>query len=154
MSDKNGRRETLNKSRGFSLIEVLISVVILALAAGPLFTLFTSSKKVSYDLRLYTLGLTMAHNVLDEMLAMPPSEITESVYDNYDKKNLGGLLSSFEYPPEYQELVIRAEATPVPNMALAKVVQVRVCWRNGADGRTQDITLEGLCIDRRVRLYR
>jgi len=61
-----------DKARGFSLIEVLAAVAILALVALPLLGMFTAAMQSGHAAQLHTLATLHAQHLMEETIAAWP----------------------------------------------------------------------------------
>lgn len=62
-----------DKARGFSLIEVLAAVAILALVALPLLGMFTAAMQAGHSAQLSTLATLHAQQLMEETIAAGPT---------------------------------------------------------------------------------
>jgi len=71
-------KKKCGNQKGFSLVEVLLAIVILALVATPILQLFTTSMKISKDSR-ELMGATDVAQATMEVLTSKPMEGTEGL---------------------------------------------------------------------------
>lgn len=70
-------RRQLNDNRGFSLVELLIAVVILAIIAIPLMRLFVSSTRINVKSRTTLRATTVAQDIMEGLKAYNIEELKE-----------------------------------------------------------------------------
>jgi len=75
------RSRAMQKSRGFSLIEVLVALAIMGIAIVMLMQLFSNSLRQTKRSADYTLGLIHARSLMDEAYALPSLEDVEGTFD-------------------------------------------------------------------------
>lgn len=74
-------RRKLNKDAGFSLLELLIAVVILAIIVIPLLNLFLSSNKLNIKSRQTLRATTAAQDIMEGLKAYNITEVKEQFHD-------------------------------------------------------------------------
>ena len=74
-------RRKLNKDAGFSLVELLIAVVILAIIVIPLMNLFVSSNRINIKSRKTLRATTAAQDIMEGLKAYNIKEIKEQFAD-------------------------------------------------------------------------
>ena len=74
-------RRKLNKDAGFSLVELLIAVVILAIIVIPLMNLFVSSNRINIKSRKTLRATTVAQDIMEGLKAYNIKEIKEQFAD-------------------------------------------------------------------------
>lgn len=74
---KGAERRKLNKNAGFSLVELLIAVVILAIIVIPLLNLFLSSHKLNIRSRQTLRATTVAQDIMEGLKAYDIEELKE-----------------------------------------------------------------------------
>lgn len=127
----------MNNERGFTLLEVLVATVIMAIAiAGTLAALSGSTRNAS-RLTDYDRASILAHRKMDELMLQ-------------DKVIHGALLQGLFAPGETngepagwraQVTPFEGPANPPPGTRIVERVELEVWWRNGA--RENKIQLEG-----------
>lgn len=80
MTKKADRRQ-LNKNAGFSLVELLIAVVILAIIVIPLMNLFVSSNRINIKSRKTLRATTAAQDIMEGLKAYDMEEIKAQFKD-------------------------------------------------------------------------
>ncbi|MFN3985321.1 MAG: prepilin-type N-terminal cleavage/methylation domain-containing protein [Rhodocyclaceae bacterium] len=127
-SGRSGRRPT--SVAGFSLLEVLVAVSIMALALGSLYQLSTSSTRNAAHLERHAYAVVMAQSLLATLDQVPPTGIRRS---GETEDGFAWRLSSRAADPRGK----RTESVP---MWPFHVVTVEVSWRNL--GRQHEVVLE------------
>ena len=74
-------RRKLNKDAGFSLVELLIAVIILAIIVIPLMNLFVSSNRINIKSRKTLRATTVAQDIMEGLKAYNIKEIKEQFAD-------------------------------------------------------------------------
>lgn len=83
---ENLKIKTYDKDKGFSLIEVLVAMVILAIVTLPILSTFASAAKVNSNARKQENANAVAQKIIEEFKALPISKLADNnkdVQDNY-----------------------------------------------------------------------
>ncbi len=121
--------------RGFTLLEVLVATVILAVAIGGLMSALSGSMRVAGRLTDYDRAAMLAKRKMEEVLAdkrIPRNTLLQGAYDpsqtNGSPSGWRLRIAPFEMPPN-----------PSPGIPIVDRIQVQVWWRNGESERTFDV---------------
>ena len=77
-----------NDNKGFTLVEVIIAVVILGIAFGPLLSNFMQSARINNKSRAELAATTMAQNIMEGMSAYKADDLLKA-FETYDSSNIG-----------------------------------------------------------------
>ena len=122
---------------GFTLLEVLVATVILAVAISGLMSALSGSLRVAGRLTDYDRAAMLARRKMEEIIAdkrAPRFVMLEGAYDpaqtNGSPSGWKARISPFEMPPN-----------PTPGVPIVDRIEVQVWWMNGDAPRT--FTVEG-----------
>jgi len=99
----------IKKTQGFTLIELIITMIVISVAMTGVMSLTYESAKNSAGPIIYTQSVTLASGVMDELLAVPKSSISTGV-----------TARTFTALPNYSGLVV------VSNSALSGVALLNI----------------------------
>ena len=120
-------------SRGFTLIETLVAISILAISLVVLMQLFSGGLKSSRLSDEYTLGIFHAREKMDEILLA--GELTEGIID-------GEFDDGFRWKAEAVQVDIKKEAKDVNLPLRAFSIKVAVMWDAG--GREKQFAVSAI----------
>lgn len=110
---KEVRNGTSYKNGGFTLVEVIIAVIIMAIAAIPLLHAFSTSANTSSKALVKMRATNAAENIMEDIKGMSVEEVVakygqasdpQVIAPNYDGKNIGGIGGSTPYITRKDEL--------------------------------------------------
>jgi general secretion pathway protein I len=120
---------------GFTLLEVLVATVILAVAIAGLMSALSGSMRVAGRLTDYDRAAMLAKRKMEEIIAdkrMPRNVLLQGAYDatqtNGAPSGWRVRIAPFEVPPN-----------PAPGNPIVDRIHVQVWWMNGEAERTFDV---------------
>ena len=123
------------RQSGFTLLEVLVATVILAVAISGLMSALSGSMRVAGRLTEYDRAAMLAKRKMEEVLAdkrLPRNVLLQGAYDSTQTNGASSgwrvHIAAFETPP-----------TPAPGNVIVDRIQVQVWWMNGDTQRTFDV---------------
>ncbi|MFC1540482.1 prepilin-type N-terminal cleavage/methylation domain-containing protein [Candidatus Margulisiibacteriota bacterium] len=126
------------RSRGFTLVEVIISVVVLGIVMYSLVTIFISSGFKGVNVERYTIGQTLAENKLEEAMVQDYGDVSDEAETAF-----GGDLSGYTY--EIAMAYVSGEALDTPVGTDQGYKRVRVSIRHAQ--LTSPVILESIKAD-------
>jgi general secretion pathway protein I len=124
-----------HEQSGFTLLEVLVATVILAVAVAGLMSALSGSMRVAGRLTDYDRAAMLAKRKMEEVIAdkrMPRNVLLQGSYDatqtNGAPSGWRVSIAPFEVPPN-----------PAPGNPIVDRVHVQVWWMNGQSERTFDV---------------
>ena len=121
--------------RGFTLLEVLVATVIMAIAVSGVMSSLSGSMRVAGKLTDYDRAAMLARRKMDEILVDKRVQryvMFEGLYDpaetNGAPSGWRARIAPFEMPPN-----------PTPGISIVDRIQVQVWWTSGETQRTFDI---------------
>lgn len=139
-TDHPGRAARRLRS-GFTLIEALIALVLLSIAAASLMTLQARLRIAADEARHHDQALHLARNELERWRGQPDAPAPALSWEGPDLvfSIAGGAALAADAPTSPGASASEAGATPLP----LRPVQLRVQWTDRA-GHAQTVTLESL----------
>jgi general secretion pathway protein I len=132
---KNNADRTIDKQSGFTLLEVLVATVILAVAIAGLMSALTTSLRTAARVTDYDRAAMLARRKMDEITAdkrLPRNVLFEGAYNpaetNGSPSGWRARISPFEFPPN-----------PTPGVPVVDRMDVEVWWMDGATRRTFNV---------------
>ncbi|MBI2944158.1 MAG: prepilin-type N-terminal cleavage/methylation domain-containing protein [Candidatus Wallbacteria bacterium] len=142
--------------RGFSLLEIMVTVVVLSVALIPLFDFFGSAPKRAQLTMHRALALTLASQLLERYRALPYSSLKETFGQGEEKSKealaADPIVRWEAMPPDTRQLVetyhyerdvVFEDVPGEPGLGLLKVY---VRWKLG-DVPPREITLARVVVD-------
>ena len=130
---------TINKQDGFSLLEVLIALVILAIGLLAVAQMQITAIKGNAFGSGMTSASSLAANTLERLMALPYDDVQLTTYGNWLPDNITGVeggVNNAGYVREYQ-----VEDNTPPRLGIQmKQITVRVVWTD-SNGRPRNVTM-------------
>jgi general secretion pathway protein I len=130
------RRRAAKNSRGFTLLEMIVATLIMAIAVVGLLNGISGATRNASRVRDYNRVVQLARLRMNDLLLDPSLPVNGTLGDRFNPAITGGLEAgwqarafNFEMPP-----------TPTPGQAVLDRIELQVWWMSGADRRT--FTLE------------
>ncbi len=125
--------------RGFTLLEVLVATMIMAISVGALMSAISTAMHNAARLTERDRALILARQKMDELLIAKELPKDRMVEGRWDPALTGGVPSGWQSQMTYFEMP--AGATPAPGMPVLQRLRLEVWWGEGDARRT--FTLEG-----------
>ena len=135
MKRSHRRKQRKREQRGFTLLEVLVATVILAVAIAGLMSALSGSLRVVARLTDYDRAAMLARRKMDELSverSLPRYTVLQGTYDatqtNGAASGWRARIAPFEVPPN-----------PLPGTPIVDRIEVEVWWTSGETQRSFNI---------------
>lgn len=122
---------------GFTLLEVLVASVIMAVAIAGLLSNLTTSLRNASRLTEYDRAALLARHKMDELLLLPPLPNQQTLEGRFDFTQSGGVESGWKA----RAGVFEAAPGAGPGAEILERVELQIWWKQGEKVRT--FPLEG-----------
>ena len=122
---------------GFTLLEVLVASVIMAIAITGLLSNLTLSLRTAARLTEYDRAALLARHKMDELLLLPPVPTQQMVEGRFDMTQSGGVEAGWKARTGIYE----APPGAGPGVEILERVELQIWWNQG--GKLRTYPLEG-----------
>lgn len=129
----------LKKQNGFSLLEVLIALVILAIGLLAVAQMQITAIKGNAFGSGMTSASSLAANTLERLMALPYNDGQLTTYNTWQQDNITGVEGGVNNAGYVREYRVENNTPPRAGMQM-KQITVRVVWTD-SNGRTRNVTM-------------
>jgi general secretion pathway protein I len=145
---RSGKNSLFSSSEGFTLIEVLVAMVLLAVGLTTLIELFSGSLSLAHSSRVYTIATFLANQKMGETLISEEDQTQSGNFEypyenfNYDIEVNMQEESKWNLQIIDDMLAIIGEQEQIPPSPSLRKIRVKISWKE--NHRERNLTIETL----------